>query len=129
MDKPVAFYLLYLGVLFIILTLRVVKLRGSQKTLLGDNHNDYLKRAIRAQGNFAETVPMILIMVGFAIYWQVSALVVQAILLCLSIGRTIHALNISRLNERLHWRVLGMGLTVLSLVGTLVAIACQMFSS
>jgi uncharacterized membrane protein YecN with MAPEG domain len=55
-------YAALLSVLLVVLFLRVVRLRWVTKTGIGDGGNENLQRAIRAHGNFVETVPWILIL-------------------------------------------------------------------
>ena len=53
-----------LALLFVALSLNVSRLRLKLKVSYGDGGHDELRRAIRAHGNFAEFVPL-LIMLGF----------------------------------------------------------------
>ncbi len=52
------------GLLYFILTLRVVQLRQAHKVTIGDGGHDPLLSRIRAHANFAEYVPLILILMG-----------------------------------------------------------------
>ncbi|UAJ08777.1 MAPEG family protein [Glacieibacterium megasporae] len=54
----------FCGLLYFVLTLRVGQLRQSEKVMLGDGGNDVLLGRIRAHANFAEFVPIILILMG-----------------------------------------------------------------
>ena len=47
-----------LALLFVILSFRVIRLRGSESVSLGDGGNEKLQRAIRGHGNCAEYVPV-----------------------------------------------------------------------
>ena len=52
------------GLLYFILSFRVVQLRQAHKISLGDGGSDPLLSRIRAHGNFAEYVPIILILMA-----------------------------------------------------------------
>lgn len=54
----------FCGLLFFVLSFRVVQLRQAHKVLLGDGGNDSLLSRIRAHANFAEYVPIILVLMG-----------------------------------------------------------------
>jgi len=57
-------YLAVLALLFSALSLMVVALRAKNDIPFGDGGNDSLHRAIRAHGNFAEWVPLAVLLVG-----------------------------------------------------------------
>ncbi len=52
------------GLILLVLSFRVVQVRQSGKVSLGDGGDALLLRRIRAHGNFAEYVPIILILMG-----------------------------------------------------------------
>lgn len=52
------------GLLYFVLSLRVVLGRQAHKVMLGDGGHDALLARIRAHANFAEYVPIILILMG-----------------------------------------------------------------
>ncbi len=52
------------GLIFFALSLRVSSARGKHKVSLGDGGNVELLQRIRAHANFAEFVPMVLILMG-----------------------------------------------------------------
>ena len=55
-----------LAPLFLVLSYRVIKLRGSTRTALGDGGNPELLRRMRVQANFAEYAPLALVLIGLA---------------------------------------------------------------
>lgn len=59
-------YASWLGLLFIALTVIVIKNRRASAVSLGDGNVDPLQKAIRAHGNFAEYVPIALILLAVA---------------------------------------------------------------
>ena len=104
-----------LGMLFLKLSFAVIGLRRKNKVGLGSGGHDDLERAIRAQGNFAEYVPLALILMGIlefngAPFWLVM---IPATLLI--VGRLFHAKGIKELPPHFENRVRGMKLTFGSL--------------
>ena len=96
----------------------VIKLRGKNKVGLGSGGHDDLERAIRAQGNFAEYVPIALILIGClelngAPWWLVAIPGITLI-----IGRLFHAKGINTPPPDFSDRVLGMKITF----GTLITL-------
>jgi hypothetical protein len=104
-----------LGLVFLVLTVRVVTRRGAVKASLGDGGDILLERRIRAHGNFIEFVPLGLILMILLEMQSVSIWIVHFVGVCLLVGRVIHAVNISRENESLAGRIVGMLLTMTSL--------------
>ena len=104
-----------LGLVFLVLTVRVVTRRGAVKASLGDGGDILLERRIRAHGNFIEFVPLGLILMTLLEMQSVSIWIVHFVGVCLLVGRVIHAVNISRENESLGGRIVGMLLTLTAL--------------
>ena len=83
-----------LALLFFVLSLRVVKLRGHGASL-GDGGNPLLLRRIRAHGNFAEYVPFILLMMGMLELSHFSSYLLHALGITLLIARLLHGYALS----------------------------------
>ena len=83
-----------LAVLFFVLSMRVVKLRGHGASL-GDGGNPLLLRRIRAHGNFAEYVPFILLMMGMLELSRYSVYLLHALGITLVIARLLHGYALS----------------------------------
>ena len=108
-----------LTIIFVKLSFAVIGLRRKNKVRLGSGGYDDLERAIRAQGNFAEYVPIELILIAClelngAPWWLV---ILPGI--ALIIGRLIHAKGINEPPPNFSSRVLGMKFAF----GTLIALA------
>ena len=106
-----------LAVIFVRLSLAVIALRRKHRVSLGSGGHESLERAIRAQGNFAEYVPIGIILIAClelnrAPWWLVAIPAVALIL-----GRLIHAQGINEPPINLTKRVLGMQLTLFTLIG------------
>jgi uncharacterized membrane protein YecN with MAPEG domain len=107
-----------LTIIFVKLSFAVIGLRRKNKVGLGSGGYDDLERAIRAQGNFAEYVPIALILIAClelngAPWWLV---ILPGI--TLTIGRLIHAKGINEQPPNFSSRVLGMKFTF----GTLITL-------
>ena len=100
-----------LGLGFIVLSMLAIRARGRAKVALGTGGDPLLERAVRAHGNFAEYVPLALVLmmsaelVGSPHGWLHIAGV--AVLL----GRLSHAVGVSRAPENFRYRGAGMVLT------------------
>jgi hypothetical protein len=66
MESVTALYAGLTGVLFAGLSLNVSLMRGKHKTALGDNSHPDVMRAVRAQGNCAEYIAWLFLMVFLA---------------------------------------------------------------
>ena len=115
---------LYAGLLslhFIVLSLRVIRTRRESRVPLGDGGDQALLRSLRVQANFAEYVPLGLILIALAEAQQLAGWLLHGLGLALLIGRLLHAAGVSRDPEPYRLRVAGMSLTftVLALGATL----------
>lgn len=104
-----------LALMFIKLSLGVIALRRKNKVSLGAGGVEELDRAIRAHGNFAEYVPLGLLLIG-ALELNGAPLELVGLLgLLLIAGRYFHAKGINELPPNFKSRVLGMKLTFAAL--------------
>jgi uncharacterized membrane protein YecN with MAPEG domain len=109
-----------LTLILIKLSLNVIKLRRKNKVGLGNGGFEDLERAIRAQGNFAEYAPFGIILIAclelnVAPWWFI---VIPGI--ALIAGRLIHARGINIPPPDFSKRVLGMKLTLNTLLALIV---------
>lgn len=84
---------LYAGILvlwFLVLSLRVIQNRRSAKVSLGDGGNTLLQRAIRGQANFAEYVPLALLLLAVLEMSRFSIYVIHALGMALLVARLLH---------------------------------------
>jgi uncharacterized membrane protein YecN with MAPEG domain len=89
--------LLYAGLLsllFLVLSVRIIVLRNHGVSF-GDGGNPVLLRRIRAHGNFAEYVPMILLMMGFLECSQLSGVIIHIVGATLLVARLLHGYALS----------------------------------
>lgn len=105
-----------LAPLFLVLSMRVVPLRHAAQATLGTGGDARLERAIRAQGNFAEYVPFILLLLALAESCGAPGWAIHPLGALLLAGRCIHAWGITRLQEDIRIRAAGMIATFVTLV-------------
>jgi hypothetical protein len=110
---PIAttYYGLFAG-LFLYLSFLVISRRRATKTPLGAGEDVLLSRRIRAHANFAEYVPLALLLLLLCELNGSSALLLNALYLALLTGRTVHAYAIIQEEEPIRFRILGMQLTL-----------------
>ena len=109
-------YASVLALLFVALSVRTLHMRRLLRIALGDAGNEALLRAIRVHSNFAEYVPLSLLLIYFAEVSGANVWMVHLLALCLLLGRVSHAYGVSRLNENHVFRVFGMAMTFTTLV-------------
>lgn len=115
-----------MALLLFTLSLRVLLLRVRLRQPLGDGGHAVLQRAMRVQANFAEHVPMALLLF-LLLEWQgLPAVVLQAYATLLVLARVVHAIGVSQPQERLRWRVLGTVVTLLLLSGGAALLLVQL---
>lgn len=100
-----------LGLGFLWLSVRVIRARGAHRVALGTGGHAVVERTVRAHGNFAEYVPMALVILALLEANGVPAWALHLLGLALLAGRALHAWNIAREAEVLRLRVIGMSLT------------------
>jgi len=111
-------YASLLAVLFVLLSIRTLRLRGQYGVAVGPGKVPELHRAIRAHANFAEYVPITLLLLYFLEMQMPNRLLVHVFCSALLLGRMCHAFGISQVNENLNFRVTGMALTFIALIGS-----------
>ncbi|MEZ5818794.1 MAG: MAPEG family protein [Hyphomicrobiaceae bacterium] len=112
-------YAAILTLLFVVLSLRVIFSRRSGGTSLGDGGDDQLLRRIRVHGNFAEYVPLALLLMALMELRGLPRPYLHLVGLPLISGRLLHAYGVSL---GVGWaRVAGMALTFATLVAAALA--------
>ncbi|WP_417584185.1 MAPEG family protein [Nitrincola sp.] len=109
-------YAALLALLFVFLSFRIIRLRRALQVGLGDAGDKQLGRAIRVHANFAEYVPLGLLLVFFVEAQQAPFWWVHLLGLLLLLGRLLHAYGLGQVNETLIYRMIGMVMTFASVV-------------
>jgi uncharacterized membrane protein YecN with MAPEG domain len=104
-------YAALLGLLFVALSIRTLRLRRTLRIAVGDGGNPTMLRAMRVHSNFAEYIPLALFLVYLCEAQGANSLLVHALCIALLVGRLSHSHGVSRLDEDYRFRVAGMALT------------------
>ena len=104
------------AILHVWLSLRVSRLRRPLKIGVGDGGNPVLLRRIRAHGNFAENVPIMLVLLGFIELATGGHLWLWGAAILFILARILHVFGMDR--EGANWmRVAGISLSWAVLLG------------
>ncbi|WP_395665687.1 MAPEG family protein [Methylocella sp.] len=118
MVAPVtSFYAGVLAILFIGLSLRVIRERHRVRAAIGAGGDPMLERAARVQANFAEYTPFALLLLLLAEIAYVPAFGLHLAGIALLVGRGLHAFGVSQPREDLRLRLVGMCLTFAVIIG------------
>jgi hypothetical protein len=108
--RATALYAALLTGVYLVLAVRVIAARKRYHVALGAPHR-LVERAVRAHGNFAEYVPLGLVLLGLLEGLGLPVGWVHALGSMLLLGRGLHAWGISQEPEKLIFRTWGMSLT------------------
>lgn len=112
-----------LSIFFLVLSARVVQMRGPGGPSLGDGGSPVLLRRIRAHANFSEYVPFILLMIGFLEASHLNTYLLHGMGITLLIARFLHGYALSFTESFKFGRFSGAALTFLLLfVGGLLCV-------
>ena len=111
-------YAAVFAIFFVVLSIRTIRQRRKLKIGLGDSGNNDMQRAMRVHANFAEYVPLSLLMIYLVEQSGVYAWFVHALCMGLLIGRMSHAYGVSQQRENFAFRVTGMTLTFTVLIAS-----------
>ena len=108
-------YACLLTLWFVVLSVRVVNIRR-RGIIFGDNGDIHVIRVVRAQGNFAEYVPLALLLLGFLEVSRFSIYLLHALGITLLAARLLHGLGLSFGWQARSTRVAGAALTFIVLL-------------
>jgi uncharacterized membrane protein YecN with MAPEG domain len=113
--------------LFVLLSVRVIGQRRSARVSLGDGGDTELIRRTRVHANFAEYVPLTLILMMLAELQGQPSWRIHLIGVLLLIGRAAHAYGVSHAPQIVALRLVGMIGTIAAIVtGALVNLAAAL---
>lgn len=110
-------YAALLALLFVVLSVRTLLLRKNLQIGIGDAGNKQLQRAMRVHANFSEYVPLALLLLFLLETTAAPGWLLHALGSSLLLGRLLHAYGVSQQKEDLRFRVSGMALTFITLLG------------
>ncbi len=108
MVQIVPVYAAGLALLFVYLSVRTIQMRRKYQVSVGEGQHAELQRAIRAHANFAEYVPMALLMLFWLEMQSTPHWLVHILCALLLLGRVSHAYGFSQVREIMKLRVAGM---------------------
>ncbi len=104
-------YAAILALIFVALSIRTIRLRRSKRIGVGASNDVEMTRAMRVHANFAEYVPLALLLMFFLESLTSVEIWIHILGVILVVGRIIHAYGVSQMNENYVFRVTGMVLT------------------
>jgi uncharacterized membrane protein YecN with MAPEG domain len=110
-------YAAILGLLFLVLSIRVIAARRASGVAIGVGGQAELERRARVHANFAEYVPLSLILMLMVEVVGYSLWMSHTLGAALVVGRVVHAFGVSQQEENFIFRVTGMAIT-LTIIGT-----------
>jgi uncharacterized protein len=111
MSSPVMLYAAICAVLLIWLSARVIQGRVAFKVFIGHGGNDEMERRIRVQANFAEYVPMALLLMLLVQQAGFSAWIIHVLGVTLIAARLLHAMGLGRFGGVSQGRLIGSAAT------------------
>ena len=124
MSNPMItpFYAAVIALLFVLLSVRTLLLRRKLKVAIGHGAQPELERAARVHANFAEYVPIALLLIFFLEISTDSGRLIHILCALLLIGRLAHAYGVSQVQENYRYRVFGMALTFTAIISAALRI-------
>ena len=123
MHPAISVYAPIFGIFYVLLSIQVIRTRRREKVGLGSGGNKLVERAMRVHANFAEYVPMALLLLLILEQLGGNALLLHGLFLTLLFGRLIHAWGVSQHQENFRFRVAGMMMTFAVILTASLAIA------
>ena len=105
-------YAALIALIFVVLSVRILLLRRRLGIAIGTGEDQELARAMRVHSNFAEYVPLALILFYFLEVETDADLWIHILCVSLIIGRLLHAYGVSQVEENYRFRIAGMILTL-----------------
>lgn len=115
-----AFYAGLLALIYVYLSIGVIKLRIKHRVGIGDGGEEVLGKAIRVHGNFAEYVPLAIVLLAIFEIRGGGAMWVHLVGILLVVSRLLHVIGLSKSIGTSAQRKSGMLITF----GILIALSC-----
>ncbi len=109
------------------LAMRIGRLRGTHRIMMGDGGNQDMIAVMRAQSNFVEYTPFVLILIGLIEMAAGTSLWLWAVSALYLIGRVAHGLGMTETLTK--GRMIGTAVTFLTLLGLAIYAITIPFSS
>lgn len=105
-------YASLLALLFVGLSVRTLLIRRTLRVAVGDGGHVQLLRASRVHANFAEYVPLNILLLGLCELQGAGRAVLHLAFLILVVARVAHAYGVSQMREPFGFRVFGVAVTL-----------------
>ncbi|QBF31232.1 MAPEG family protein [Thalassococcus sp. S3] len=115
MAPVTSLYAGLLGLLFLTLSIRVIRVRRRQRVKFGDGGDAELTARVRAHGNCAEYGPVLLLLLLLAEIQGAPAFALHILGIIIVAGRVFHAISTLSFAQWGAFRVAGMTLTFAAL--------------
>lgn len=115
MPRVTAFYAALLALLMLVLAARVVFYRRSARIGIGDGGDKALALRVRVHANFAENIPLALVLLLVLELLATAPLWLHVFGIALVLGRVLHAAGLSRSAGTSNGRLFGTMLTWLAI--------------
>ena len=129
MGSVTPLYAAIIALTFVLLSIRTLRLRRRFAVAIGDGEQPLLARAARAHANFAEYVPITLLLIYFLEVGGVPITWIHALCGTLLVARLVHAYGISQVDENHRYRVTGMALTFTTIISSSLMIVAAPLTS
>lgn len=110
------------GLILLLLTWQVIKLRRKDGVVLGDNDDRVLTKAIRGQANAAEQIPMAVVMLGLAELQGAPSMLLGVLAVTLIVGRGLHGIYFAVNGLTWRLRFYGMLMTLTAQLGLIITL-------
>lgn len=118
-----ALYALPIALLYVVLAFRVIGYRRANHISVGDGGDPILAQRMRVQANCVEYAPFGLLLLALAESLAAAPAILHGIAVALVAGRIAHALGMSARPQIMPLRVMGMVLTLTSILAASLAAA------
>lgn len=105
-----------LALLYVWLSLHVIKQRRVTKVSLGTGDQESLLKVVRAHGNFSEYVPLIIFLLAFSEANECYPVLLTILAMIIILGRTLHVFAFLYSKNHFKYRVHGMKMTITPIV-------------
>jgi uncharacterized membrane protein YecN with MAPEG domain len=119
-----AFYAALAGLVCVVLSIMVIRLRGVTRTSIGGGDDPRMSRMTRVFGNFTEYAALVLVLLVLAEMLGVSRTWLHIYGVAFILGRIAHAIGLSRTLKVNVGRTAGMVLTL----GTTIALSISLLA-
>lgn len=118
-------YAAILAIIFVAVSFRILLLRRERGVPIGTASDPLLSRAIRVHSNFAEYVPLSLLLLFFLEQQTNMVMGIHVLGIALITGRLAHAYGLSHIDEDFRFRMFGMVLTL----GVIISASARILAS